>query len=291
MKTSINCIYKITNDHSDKCYIGLALNSLERWGLHVSRLSNNIHPNKNLTGLYKEYGLKSFNFEILKENLKEEELVKEEKIIISEIGKDKLLNISNILPEQLAIIDFKNRNFKTVGVRFLIETYGLDTIKLFQNRTETKKFSLKLDDRYSLCRLELIEKVLSNPTLEKPVFKVCKENNIILSSYNNITEAAANNKVSTMFVKNSIEGKSTFLLKEFYFTKDKEILNIPKEVHKKVRAILNKLDGTEEILEFVGVKECARHFSMVPSNVRRSDRLKTTLKKGVGRGWRFEIEN
>ena len=62
-------------------------------------------------------------------------------------------------------------------------------------------------------------------------------------------------------------------------------------MHKKVRAILNKLDGTEEVLEFVGVKECARHFSMVPSNIRRPDRLKTTLKKGVGSGWRFEIEN
>jgi group I intron endonuclease len=288
MKTELNCIYKITNDYTHKVYIGFANNSIQRWGKHIEHLQLNCHCNKPLTDLYEKYGLDSFNFEIIKSGLKEEDLIIEEKIVISEIGINNLLNMTNMLPERLAIVNHVNKKHKLVTVRYIIETYGLKVITKLQNKLYSQQFSIELTEQESLCREEFIDKV-KNVNKEKPVYKIDKHTNTVLDTYTSVRKAAEQNEVSTMFVRNSLNGKSTFLAKDFYFTYDLENLILVKEQFKKVKAIFNIKDNRQE-LEFNGVRDCARHFETDPATIRRSARLKTTIKKGKMTGWKFEIE-
>lgn len=66
-------IYKITNIHNGKSYIGSAVNLYARKHIHFSTLKTNKHKNRHLQNAYNKYGKEAFEFKILlycdKENL------------------------------------------------------------------------------------------------------------------------------------------------------------------------------------------------------------------------------
>lgn len=60
-----SCIYIIQNLDNHKTYIGSAVNVLDRWHTHRTKLRNGTHANKHLGGAWKQYGEKAFCFYIL----------------------------------------------------------------------------------------------------------------------------------------------------------------------------------------------------------------------------------
>lgn len=60
-----SCIYVIQNLVNHKVYIGSAVDVLERWHTHKTKLRSGKHPNKHLSGAWKQYGEKMFCFYIL----------------------------------------------------------------------------------------------------------------------------------------------------------------------------------------------------------------------------------
>lgn len=58
-------IYKITNKITNKSYIGESLDIIRRWEEHKEELKNNRHHSYKLQKEYNEYGLESFEFNII----------------------------------------------------------------------------------------------------------------------------------------------------------------------------------------------------------------------------------
>jgi group I intron endonuclease len=63
MKTKICGIYLITNTINGKVYVGQSKDMRKRWWVERSNYGNNLH----LTNSIKKYGIKNFNFSVLKE--------------------------------------------------------------------------------------------------------------------------------------------------------------------------------------------------------------------------------
>ena len=60
-------IYKILNNKTNQCYIGLSIKIEDRWRYHKRSLIGNRHENQHLQNAWNKYGEDSFLFEILGE--------------------------------------------------------------------------------------------------------------------------------------------------------------------------------------------------------------------------------
>jgi group I intron endonuclease len=69
-------IYCIENINNNKKYIGYSRNFSIRFGLHKSYLRRNLHVNRYLQSAWNKYGEECFNFYIIEEYPKDEELLK-----------------------------------------------------------------------------------------------------------------------------------------------------------------------------------------------------------------------
>lgn len=78
----VSGIYKITNQETNECYIGQAVDVAKRWKDHAKcGLGIDTPANNQLYQAMKEYGLHSFSFELLENCSKEDLNEKEQKYI------------------------------------------------------------------------------------------------------------------------------------------------------------------------------------------------------------------
>lgn len=77
-------IYKITNIINNKLYIGFSNNPNNRFKEHTRLLLKNKHHSHKLQNAFNKYGLENFKFEIIKSNINQENIEKQEIDYISE---------------------------------------------------------------------------------------------------------------------------------------------------------------------------------------------------------------
>ena len=71
-------VYKITNTHNWKYYIGSSVDIHLRWKKHLARLRNNNHENAYLQNAYNKYGEEAFELSILEECSREQQYIREQ---------------------------------------------------------------------------------------------------------------------------------------------------------------------------------------------------------------------
>ncbi len=87
-------IYRITNTHNDKCYIGSSKNiKFRMYDQHRRELRKNAHKNGHLQGAWNKYGESLFKFEVL-EYCEVDSLIKREQYWIDQYSKEELYNSS-----------------------------------------------------------------------------------------------------------------------------------------------------------------------------------------------------
>lgn len=86
-------VYKIHCTGNNRDYIGSALNHLQRWSAHRSRLAKNTHNNRHLQNAYNKYGKASFKYTLIEE-CGEDNLVEREQYWIDTYDFAVLMNSS-----------------------------------------------------------------------------------------------------------------------------------------------------------------------------------------------------
>lgn len=79
-------IYTITNNITNKLYVGSSVNINKRWKTHVSQLRNNNHPNVYLQNSWKKYGELNFSFKIVENVFDENKLLLKEQYWIDSLN-------------------------------------------------------------------------------------------------------------------------------------------------------------------------------------------------------------
>lgn len=83
MNDKVIGIYKITNNMTNKVYIGESFNIYERWDVYKQDLNNNKHHSYKLQTDWNKYGESNFIFEIIKElNINNQHVVTQKLILI-----------------------------------------------------------------------------------------------------------------------------------------------------------------------------------------------------------------
>lgn len=194
-------IYKIVNNKTNKIYIGQTKRSLrERKNQHFSELKNQKHYNTQLQEDYNKYGKNSFSFEILENNVKEENLIEKETYWIQILGgmyADNLYNqtdnttISDFNRSQLikynkerilkdsTLQKFSNNNKGSKNPYFNKMKYTQDFIN--QLRIEHKEGAtyIDLEKKYNINARLIRRLILFGKTTDKRVGKYKREQRAI----------------------------------------------------------------------------------------------------------------
>lgn len=130
-------IYKITNKHNNKVYVGSAKRFKSRWADHAKSLKNGLHQNKHLLHSFQYYGEDAFVFEIIEvmeNSTKEQRFLQEEKYIQAFLDQGIELYNNQLKPSK----EPKNRSCFSLSPE---ETYKLMSKRMTEmwNNPEEKK--------------------------------------------------------------------------------------------------------------------------------------------------------
>ena len=155
MKKKTGWIYSITNKVNDKKYIGMTRDIKDRWYRHKRNLRLNEHKNEHLQNSYNKYGLNSFEFKIIEENIPYKSLEEKEKYYIEKFntfksgynrttGGEKNYSMSKETKEKLSKI-FKGENSSTNKIT------PEEGIEIFNKYHNSKLTYIDLAEEYGLC--------------------------------------------------------------------------------------------------------------------------------------------
>ena len=142
MNETIIGIYKIENKENNKVYIGSSKNIENRWKQHKSLLRCGKHHSQHLQYAWNRYGEDGFIFEIIEENISQEELFKREQYWMDKFQSYNPKNGYNISTVAGSCVMNDNYNFEEI----INEEYELEhkykILYMIENK-ETKEFVYK----------------------------------------------------------------------------------------------------------------------------------------------------
>ena len=225
-------VYKITNQINKKCYIGSTKDPEKRWQQHKNSSVWKSCPSYNypLQKAMRKYGIDNFSFEIILENLTEEEVAEKERKMIEKYNS--LTNTgwgyNQTLETECALRD---KQFSTLGTRCALVDINNNILQTFISYHDA---SLKIfgdDSRFSnirrVCKGEINsllnyifrdldenKKVIvpQNKTRKRKtaVYGISINNYNDIVYYESISEAARQEGISRSSIQKCIAGSSRY---------------------------------------------------------------------------------
>jgi len=246
--------------------------------------------------LFETYGVESFDFEVIMEDLPLEEMEFAEVLEMSKIPKENCLNMADPFARKYYIVDWEINAVSSIELFDILMTYGLSKMRWWHGVMKQKSRGVELDQwknlyrteeeaNLALSRVEVRETiVVENVETGEKIKFVGKT---AAASFVGLSPTAVSQRLKKQ-KRQPQETFSLYTLSEGSFTgvvEEKKISGFTDHHKLTAKKVVATKDGL--VLEFRSIKSAAKSLDIYPSVIRDSIRKNRTVASGAAGGTIF----